>query len=462
MTKKGSFLKWLLIGAGTLVIFFLALILIGKSKEANKDWVKTTALLPKKLDHPPFPLDVTTLGEAPYRIMRAYTKMDVEPAEDMEKTALFFLKQTLYVSLDSTLLGISVVAQDLEVPWEMKMGFDGWLWLTQRSGKIDRLNLKTGEMRELLKIKDVYLDGSAGLQGMVFHPEFPDTPYIYVAYNFSYGATDSIKLFNISARCARYTYDKDNDTLIDQVIFVDSIGGKCRYLQGGRLYIPSDRKLIMTTSDGCPDGVSLDTSNLAGKILRMNLDGSIPKDNPFPGSYIYSYGHRNPQGLVEANGFLYSSEHGPDTDDEINIIRKGGNYGWPKVAGYCDKPEEQEYCTHHDVIEPIRAWSPTLATTSIDYYDNPAIPEWRNSILVNTLKEEEIRVLRLNEKGDSVISDRKYLDQTFGRLRDFCILPDGSILISTSNYTAPSPPAHHDLIIRLSPVSNDSIVHLFN
>jgi len=173
----------------------------------------------------------------------------------------------------------------------------------------------------------------------------------------------------------------------------------------------------------------------------MNLDGSVPADNPFPGSLVWTYGHRNPQGLVLAsNGKLYSSEHGPTTDDELNLIEKGKNYGWPYVTGYCDTDLEKRFCRDHEVRLPLTVWSPTFGVSGIEYYDHEAIPEWRGSILVTSLKRDtaehygqRLQQVRLDAEGEHVIGINDYLVGVFGRLREVMASPDGRVFIFTSN-----------------------------
>ena len=132
---------------------------------------------------------------------------------------------------------------------------------------------------------------------------------------------------------------------------------------------------------------------------------------------------------------------------------KEGNYGWPEVHGFCDLPEEQAYCTANNAVEPIAAWTPTLAVCGIDFYDHSAIPEWQNSILLATLKEDDLRVLKLNASGDSIISEDIYFNNYFGRLRDVCVSPDGKIYLATSNQdgraNSPFPTAQDDRIIEI-------------
>lgn len=175
------------------------------------------------------------------------------------------------------------------------------------------------------------------------------------------------------------------------------------------------------------------TGSLSGKILRINLDGTLPSDNPLAGSPIWSLGHRNAQGLVFAKGRLYSAEHGNTTDDEVNIIQKGRNYGWPNVEGYCNNGSEPAFCSSNNVVEPIQAWSPTIAPSGLDYYNSTAIPQWRNSLLLAVLKDSELLQLKLNDAGDRVEAVNTYYKSTYGRLRDVCVAPDGKVYLITSN-----------------------------
>src|SRR4030095_1738498 len=119
-------------------------------------------------------------------------------------------------------------------------------------------------------------------------------------------------------------------------------------------------KLFVTTGDASNQSLAQSISSPNGKVLRLNLDGTIPADNPVAGNPYWSWGHRNPQGLVYANNILYSSEHGPSNDDEVNIIERGRNYGWPNVQGFCDAGSEPAFCTANNVREPLKAWTPTI------------------------------------------------------------------------------------------------------
>lgn len=160
-----------------------------------------------------------------------------------------------------------------------------------------------------------------------------------------------------------------------------------------------------------------------------------------------------PQGLAYTNtGQLFVAEHGDATDDEVNRIIKGASYGWPGIAGYCDLPEEKSYCENHNTLMPVKAWTPTIAPAGMDYY-NGNIAEWRNSLLLCTLKDQSLRILHLAPDQEKVTSEEIHFQKKFGRLRDVCVSPSGDIYISTSNrdWNPPAdfPIATDDRIIRL-------------
>jgi len=328
------------------------------------------------------------------------------------------------ILLDSTVISSRTIISKLDVPWELIWGADNKIWFTEQRGTISRLDPVTGQRKILLQVNDVYKKKSYGLLGMAMHPDFVHTPYLYIDYTY---LVDTL----IFSKLVRYTYE--NDSLIHPMVLLSGIPGNT-YHNGCRVVITPDRKIMMSTGDAGVMKNAQDVHSLSGKILRLNLDGSVPADNPIPGSPVWSWGHRNPEGLVFGpNGVLYSSEHGDASDDEINIIKKANNYGWPDVEGYCDRPEEKSFCKENHITEPLKAWTPTIAPAGIDYYQSTSIPEWGNAILLTTLKGSALHVLKLNHTGTAILSDQKYLANVFGRLRDLCISPAGDIYISTSN-----------------------------
>ena len=338
----------------------------------------------------------------------------------------FLMESKSQITIGTTEIDTNTIATDLDTPWEILWGPDDMIWMTERKGLVSRIDPESGNKEVLLDIIEIVDEGlENGLLGMALHPNFehPDSQFVYLVYTyFTQSRTE---------RLVRYTFN--SDTLIDELILLDGIHAAL-YHTGSRLLILPDRTILISTGDAGSSSLSQDTSKFGGKILRINLDGSVPDDNPIAGNYLWSLGHRNPQGLVlAANGILYSSEHGPANDDEVNIIEKYRNYGWPDVQGFCDLTSEQTYCTANNIKEPIYAWTPTLAVCGIDYYDHDAIPEWKNSLLVTTLKARRVVALKLSQDGRSVLQEEAFFHQWWGRLRDICISPDGRVFIAVSN-----------------------------
>ena len=320
-------------------------------------------------------------------------------------------------------IDIKVLASGLSHVWDMALAPDNKLWFTERGGKVSQLDPVTGNVKEILRINEVEEKGEGGLLGLALHPEFNTTPEVFVVYNFNDNGRYEEKV-------VKFTYN--GTTLINPVILIDDIAAET-YHNGSRLLISNDRKLFISTGDAGDQSTPQNIGSVNGKILRINLDGSIPADNPSPTSPIWSYGHRNAQGLIIANGKMYSSEHGPNSNDEINIIEKGRNYGWPNVEGKCDLPDEQTFCTANNIVEPIYTWTPTIAVCGIDYYNHDLIPQWKNSIIMATLKESKLYQLKLNEAGTEIESVNEIISGTYGRLREVHVTSDGKIYVSTSN-----------------------------
>ena len=326
------------------------------------------------------------------------------------------------VSPDAT-IEIQVLSQNLTLPWEITWGPDNMIWMTEKGGKISRVNPLTGVGTSVATIAEVKSVGEGGLLGMALHPSFNANPHVFVVYNY-----DKAGIY--TEKVVRYTYS--GNTLTNPIIILDNIPAASIH-NGSRLAISSDLKLYITTGDAANQPSAQNLGSVSGKILRVNLDGSIPTDNPITGSPIWSFGHRNPQGLVFANDKLYSSEHGPEKDDEVNIILKNRNFGWPNVNGLCDESVEQGFCSTNNVAQPISRWTPTIAVAGMDFYNNSAIPQWKNSLILATLKDATLYQLKLNAAGDKVDESNKLISGTYGRLRDVCVSPDGKVYVATSN-----------------------------
>lgn len=316
----------------------------------------------------------------------------------------------------------SVLVDNLAHPWEILWGPDQAIWMTERGGRISRVDPESGSVTRLLTVPDVQSNGEGGLLGMVLHPQFATTPYVYIGYNYNTGSGYREKI-------VRYTYN--GSTLADPVILLDNIAA-ANIHNGCRLLILQD-KLYITTGDAANQPLAQAPSSPNGKVLRLNLDGSIPADNPLPNNPLWTLGHRNPQGLTLVGNRLFISEHGPDSDDEVSILEKGRNYGWPTVRGFCNTADEQAFCTANNVVEPIEAWTPTIAACGMEYYQSDYIPQWKNSLLLATLKNSRLYQLQLNEARTEVTATAEFFTNRYGRLRDVCIAPDGKVYFCTSN-----------------------------
>ncbi|NGF56393.1 c-type cytochrome [Parapedobacter sp. SGR-10] len=348
------------------------------------------------------------------------------------------------IKLDSTVLGVSVVADSLIVPWELVWGPDDRIWVVEERGHIMRINPSTGEKRIILKLP--IGARPEGAQALLVHPDQKRYPYVYVHYK---KIKEDGKRYHILER-----YEYRRDTLLRPKVIMEQLAGKSH--SGSRLAFHTPRRILWATGDQAIKGATQDPNSFHGKVLRMDLDGNIPDDNPTPGSYVYALGFRNMQGLVVTpKGQIYTSEHGDASDDEINRIVGNGNYGFPAIEGTVDNDIEREFALEHNTIAPLIAWTPTIAPAGLDYYSSMKIPEWNNALLLVMLKGQGLRVLNLNEEGDRIEKEEVFLEKMYGRIRAICVSPDGDVYISTSNHDwnpMTSPDRRDDRILRIAKV----------
>ena len=336
--------------------------------------------------------------------------------------------------IGSTTLTEYDLVTGMQLPWEILWGPDDHLWMTSRKGEVLRIDPATGDYTTVLE-KNVMNGGNGepGMLGMAMHPDWETTPKVFVVYcaGSSWNGQEYLSVF-----------DWDGTELINEEILLTLDAGGIH--NGSRLLVLPDNTLLMTAGDVGASSLSQSLNSLQGKTLRLNLDGSIPADNPFPDSYIYTFGNRNSQGLaLGPNGIIYASEHGQNSNDEFNIIEAGGNYGWPQVEGYCNTASEQNFCEENDVVEPIKAWTPCIAVNGIEYYNHEAIPEWQHSVLLSVLgglgaQYERLSVLHLSEDGLSITSEDQYFSSFNQRIRDVAINPyTGSVYVAFNGTSYP-------------------------
>jgi glucose/arabinose dehydrogenase len=297
--------------------------------------------------------------------------------------------------------------------------------MTERGGKISKIDPETGRTVFYTKLTNVVSNNEGGMLGMVQHPDFLRNGLMYVVYDYRDGSG------NYREKMIQVKFENERIAVVKTLI--DNIPAATIH-NGSRLVISPDSKLFMTTGDASYADNAQSLNSISGKVLRFNLDGSVPSDNPFPNSFIWSFGHRNPQGMVMVKGILYASEHGPNIEDEVNIIEKKRNYGWPTVNGPCDQADEKAFCAANNVKEPIwSSGSKTIAVCGLDYYNYDLIPQWKNCLLMLTLKDASLRSLQLNADGTGISNQQTWLKNRFGRLRDICISPSGKVYVCSSN-----------------------------
>ena len=398
-----------------------------------------------------------------------------------------------------------VVTDGLANPWEVTWGPDGMLWVTEKAaGRVVRISPADGTSRPALTLPDMVATPGAqdGLLGLALHPKLLQgdiDQYVYLAY--TYGTQDR------RAKIVRYRYDRATETLTDPTDLITGMPAGVDHDSGRLVYGPDDTLYYTIGDQGrnqfdsyclsiqaqtLPTAAQVearDWSAYQGKVLRLNLDGSVPVDNPLlqgVRSHIYSYGHRNAQGLVFGGEHLYSSEQGPKSDDEVNLIRAGGNYGWPRVAGHRDDrsyvygewaasqgvpcsslrfsdfeiPASVPQLRESDfddpaLTEPLRTFFtvepgydfrdpdcresyficwPTVAPSSLDYYPaGGGVPGWGASLLMPSLKEGTVYRLPVSADGTAV-GEPVALWRTVNRYRDVAIGAD-----ATTFYVATDP-----------------------
>jgi glucose/arabinose dehydrogenase len=224
---------------------------------------------------------------------------------------------------------LEILAEDLQIPWSIEK-FGETFYLSERAGTI--VKVQDGKLtRQNVRLKKALSQAAeAGLLGFVLAPDFETSSKAYAYYTYENGTGQFNRIVELTL---------ENDEWTEGRLLLDEIPSG-RFHHGGRLKIGQDGKLYATAGDAATQPeIAQDLNSLGGKILRLDLDGGIPEDNPFAGSYVYSYGHRNPQGLAwDENGTMYASEHGPSAHDEINLIEPGKNYGWPEITGEEARP----------------------------------------------------------------------------------------------------------------------------
>jgi len=317
----------------------------------------------------------------------------------------------------------SIIASDLKIPWEIVFLPDSSMLVTERPGTLLRIDTEKQVIQEIEGVRHI---GEGGLLGMTIHPNFTRNGWLYL-----YSTTTSASggLVNI---IERYTFK--NNKLTERKTIFAGIAGSSNH-DGGRIAFGPDGYLYITTGDAENPNSAQDTQSLNGKILRIRDDGTIPTDNPFKNA-VYSFGHRNPQGIAwDKDGRLWETEHGPSGlqsgYDEVNLIEKGKNYGWPVLRG-----DEKQ----------IGMVSPIIQSGSTDTWAPAGMVILNNDIYFTGLRGQTLYKAQISRDGQDrpLLKLKKYLQKEYGRLRAIRLGPDGALHISTSNTDGRGEPQEND------------------
>ncbi len=336
-----------------------------------------------------------------------------------------FTKEARETKLEQEDLRLTTIAGNLEIPWALAMLSNGDILFTQRQGKIKLINKDgTGNPVIVADIAEVKHVGEGGLLGIAVHPDFENNKFVYLYYTYSSYVINSLN------RVVRYKFS--NSKLINEQVIVDAIPGAVNH-NGGRIKFGPDNFLYITTGDAQNPSLAQDKDSLAGKILRVTDEGKPAPSNPF-GNLVYSYGHRNPQGLAwDSQGRLWATEHGPQALDELNLIEKGANYGWPDISG-----EEERNGMRKPILQ---SGSSTWAPSGTAYVGN--------SIFFAGLRGNALYEAKF---PDGQVELQEHLKSELGRIRDVVLGPDGMLYITTSNRDGRGMPNESDdKIIRVDP-----------
>ena len=327
---------------------------------------------------------------------------------------------------------LETVVSGVEVPWSIVFAPDQSMYFTERKGLVRVFRDGTLVEKPVFKVPDVVHGSEIGLMGLCLDPEFSANHYAYLAYGYRQDAVEVVR------------YKLENDQLTEDRILLKDIPAAMNHA-GCAIAFGPDRKLYITAGDATNREIAQDMMSLGGKTLRINADGSIPSDNPFVASgkarkEIWSFGHRNAQGIgwQPGTGLMWQCEHGPSGfdgpggGDEVNVVAKGDNMGWPLV--------------HHDetksgTVAPIRTYTPAQAPGGLAFYTGDAMPAFKDNLFVACLAGRGL--LRFKLDGKRVVEEEK-LFPDLGRCRAVAMGPDGALYFSTSNRDGRGRPSSDD------------------
>jgi glucose/arabinose dehydrogenase len=341
----------------------------------------------------------------------------------------------VFTTRDGVRFRVETVLSGLEIPWSMNFAPDGRLFVTERPGRV-RIVTLGGASELALSVDGVYTQGEAGLLGLALDPEFTQNRFVYIYHSAVVGG-------GAVNRIVRYR--EVNSRLGERVVLLDNIPA-AQIHDGGRLHFGPDGLLYASAGDAADANLAQDVASLAGKLLRINRDGTVPRDNRFS-SPVYTYGHRNPQGFDwhPTSGDLWESEHGNSGNDEVNAIGPGQNFGWPRIEGGSSLP----------AMEPPKVFfNPAIAPSGASFYRGQRIPQFANNLFVATLRGTHLLRLNVDPGAGRITGSERLLEGTYGRLRDVVSGPDGYLYFCTNNRDGRgSPMSGDDRVLRIVPAS---------
>ncbi len=336
---------------------------------------------------------------------------------------------------------IERIVKGLNVPWSIVFTSPSRMLVTERGGSVRVIENGMLTGKPLHMFDEVSSASEEGLMGMALDPAYAVNRYIYLSLAYPKGSALFVKVIRMTDA---------GDRLADERTIIDGIPAAQNHA-GSRLRFGPDGMLYVTTGDATDRPLAQRMDSLAGKILRLAPDGGIPPDNPFPGSPVYTLGHRNPQGIDwhPVTGALYSTEHGPSGfdgpggGDELNRIVTGKNYGWPVVSHERTDPRFES---------PLKVWTPAQAPASGMFYSDDRMPELKHSFFFGALKGQGIWRIVFGDDGTSIALAEKLSIGDYGRIRDVAQGPDGAIYFTTSNRDGRGRPREgDDGVYRLAP-----------
>lgn len=324
------------------------------------------------------------------------------------------------------------VVGDISIPWGMALLPDNSMLITEKSGEL--IHFKDGSKTNIEGVPEIYVRGQGGFMDVTLHPNYSENGWIYFSYASSEGEGEGGNTAIMRAKLS-------GNTLVEkEVLYKAGPNTKKGQHFGSRIEFDKDGYLYFSIGErGERDINPQDITRDCGKIYRLHDDGSVPNDNPFVDTEnaktaIYSYGHRNPQGLTKhpETGIIWEHEHGPKGGDEINMIEKGKNYGWPVISyginyngtTFTDITEKE------GMKQPIFYWVPSIAPSGMTFVNSDKYPDWKGNILVGSLKFKYLERLVLE---DGIVVKREKLFENIGRVRDVVQAPDGNIYLAVED-----------------------------